>query len=269
LNGPDNLADYDIILINTSGGKDSQTMMRLVVAECKRQNVNLSKVVAVHADLGRVEWAGTKTLAELQARTYGLRFETVSRNQGDLLDHIEKHGKFPGRVPGGRNIRYCTSDHKRGPVMRVMTALVRELNLDRPVKILNCLGNRAQESRERAAQKPFSWNKLASNKTKRHVWDWLPIHQWQLEEVWTDIWASKVPYHYAYDLGMPRLSCCFCVYASEDALVLSAQHNPELADEYVAVEIKIGHRFTDKLSMAEIVEKAQSASVTSVADWAA
>lgn len=267
--GPDNLADYDIILVNTSGGKDSQTMMRFVVDECIRQNVDPSKIVAVHADLGRVEWAGTKLLAELQAMIYGLRFETVSRRQGDLLDHIEKHGKFPGRVPGGRNIRFCTSDHKRGPVQRVMTALVRELALDRPVKILNCLGNRAQESRERAAQKPFSWNKLASNKTKRHVWDWLPIHQWTLDEVWADIRESEVPYHYAYDLGMPRLSCCFCVYASEEALVLSAQHNPVLADQYVEVEVKIGHRFTQALSMGEIVEKARTATVTSVADWAA
>jgi 3'-phosphoadenosine 5'-phosphosulfate sulfotransferase (PAPS reductase)/FAD synthetase len=266
---PGNLAGYDIILINTSGGKDSQTMMRFVVNECIRQGVELNKVVAVHADLGRVEWAGTKALAELQSKFYGLRFEVMSRLQGDLLEHIEKHGKFPGRVPGGRNIRFCTSDHKRGPVQRLMTALVRELDLDRPVKILNCLGNRAQESRERAAQKPFSWNKQASNKTKRHVWDWLPIHQWQLEEVWADIWASKVPYHYAYDLGMPRLSCCFCVYAGEEALILAAQHNPVLADQYVEVEIKIGHRFTDKLSMAEIVEKARTTTVTSVADWAA
>jgi 3'-phosphoadenosine 5'-phosphosulfate sulfotransferase (PAPS reductase)/FAD synthetase len=268
LSGPGQLADYDIILINTSGGKDSQTMMRLVVEAARREGV-LDRVVAVHADLGRVEWQGTKTLAALHASMYGIRFIVTSRRQGDLLDHIEKHGKFPGRVKGGRNIRFCTSDHKRGPVQRVMTALVRELDLDRPVKLLNCLGNRAQESRERAAQSPFSWNKNASNKTRRHVWDWLPIHEWRVEEVWADIWTSKVPYHYAYDLGMPRLSCCFCVYAGEDALVLAAQHNPELADAYVAVELKIGHRFQDALSMATIVEKARTETVKTVADWAA
>lgn len=243
-------------------------MMRVVVEAARRDGV-LDRVVAVHADLGRVEWSGTKELAALQAAHYRLRFEVVSRRQGDLLDHIEKHGKFPGRVPGGRNIRFCTSDHKRAPVQRVMTMLVRELALDRPARVLNCMGNRAQESRERAAQSPFAVNKYATNKTKRHVWDWLPIHQWTLDEVWADIRAHDVPHHYAYDLGMPRLSCCFCVYASEDALVLSAQHNPELADEYVRVEIKIGHRFTHELSMSEVVELAQTQQVAAVADWAA
>lgn len=243
-------------------------MMRLVVDAARRQGV-LDRVVAVHADLGRVEWSGTKTLAELQSSMYGLRFEAVSRRQGDLLDHIEKHGKFPGRIKGGRNVRFCTSDHKRGPVMRVMTMLVRELGLDRPARILNCMGNRAQESRERAAQSPFAVNRYATNKTKRHVWDWLPIHQWTLDEVWADIRAHSVPHHYAYDLGMPRLSCCFCVYAGEDALILAAQHNPELADEYVRVEIKIGHRFQHNLSMAEVVEKARTTTVESVVAWAA
>jgi hypothetical protein len=47
--------------------------------------------VVVHCDLGpRVEWDGTRELAEEQARHYGLRFEVVSRPQGDILDEVRQ-----------------------------------------------------------------------------------------------------------------------------------------------------------------------------------
>ena len=42
---------------------------------------------------------------------------------------------------------------------------------------------------------------------------------------------------------MPRLSCCFCIYAPPEALLLSGYHNRALLDEYVRVEAAIGHAF--------------------------
>lgn len=257
------LTKFDLILLNTSGGKDSQTMMRVVCAEAKRTGV-LDRVVAVHADLGRVEWQGTKDLAATQAAHYGLRFELVKRNQGDLLDHIEARGMFPGPAT-----RYCTSDHKTSQVYRVMTRLVAERRLYRPMRILNCLGLRAEESAKRAKDLPYSWNKYASNKTKRHVWNWLPIHGWTETEVWQDIRTHDVPHHWAYDRGMPRLSCCFCVYATKEYLMLAAQLNPGLAAEYVEVEARIGHNFQEHLTVAEVVEDAKTAEITSIGNWAA
>lgn len=258
------LRDYDVVLVNTSGGKDSQTMLRRVARLAALQGVT-ARLVVVHADLGRVEWKGTRELAEAQALLYGLRFEVVRRSQNDLLDHIEARGKFPSSAA-----RYCTSDHKRGPIRTLMTRLVRELALDRPVKILNCMGLRAQESSARAKKVPFRFDASASTKTTRHVWEWLPILDMTLTEVWDDIRASGVPHHPAYDLGMPRLSCCFCVLAPKSALVLAAQHNPELAAEYAAVEVRIGHRFKNDLSMAEVIEAAAaSPTITEASDWAA
>lgn len=270
MNGPENLDSYDIILINTSGGKDSQTMMRVVVDAARRTGA-LDRVVAVHADLGRVEWKGTKELARTQAEHYELRFEVVARSQNDLLDHIESRGMFPSS-----DARYCTSDHKRGPIRKLMTALVRELSLDRPARILNCMGLRAQESPARAKKEVLRYDQPASGKgTVRQVWEWLPILDWTLNEVWSDIRHSGVAHHPAYDLGMPRLSCCFCVLATKSALVLAAQQNPELAAEYAAVEERIGHQFRGKpgtknsLSMVEIIDAARSETVVTVANWAA
>ena len=84
--------------------------------------------------------------------------------------------------------------------------------------------------------------------------DWLPLHAWTTEQVWQRIKASGVRYHPAYDLGMPRLSCCFCIFSPRSALLLAGKHNPELLAEYVAVEKQIGHRFRKELSLTEVQE---------------
>lgn len=244
-----NLPWYDCIVVNSSAGKDSQAMLDLVVRQAEALGVK-QKVVVVHADLGRAEWKGTKELAEFQATHYGVRFEVVRRRQGDLLDHVRQRGKWPSSTA-----RYCTSDHKRGQVARLLTSLTQEAKRDgvrgRRVRILNCLGLRAEESPARSKRLPFSLDRRATN-GKRVVHTWLPLHDWTTEEVWAAIRASGVPHHPAYDLGMPRLSCCFCIFAPKKALVLAGIHNRQLLDEYVAVEDAIGHRFRKELSLVEV-----------------
>lgn len=259
------LADYDIIIINSSAGKDSQAMLDLVVQQAESEQV-LDRVVVFHADLGRAEWKGTAELAAEHADHYGVRFEKIKRPQGDLLEHVESRGMWPSSTA-----RYCTSDHKRGQGRKVMTLLVRELGLDRPAKVLNCMGFRREESPARRKKDPFRYDRPASGKgTVRQVWEWLPILEWTVDDVWQRIADAGTRHHWAYDLGMPRLSCCFCVLASRSALVLAARHNPELADEYVRIEHTIDHRFTVAHSMAEIVaEAADGSTPVTIEDWTA
>ena len=114
------LRDYDWLVVNSSAGKDSQAMLDVVAQQAKNEGV-LDRLVVVHADLGRVEWPGTRELAERQARHYGVRFEVVKRQQGDLLDYVEKRGRWPSPAQ-----RYCTSDLKRGPVTKLFTRLTAE-----------------------------------------------------------------------------------------------------------------------------------------------
>ena len=244
------LGDYDIVLINSSAGKDSQAMLDVVYHKAIEQNYDLDKMVVVHADLGKVEWQGTRELAEEQADHYGLRFIAVDgvTKEGDLLDHIEAKGMFPDSAR-----RWCTSDHKRAKIDKVFTRLVNESGIEgRRVRILNCLGFRAEESPARAKRIPFSMNMRASNKTKRVIYDWLPVHDMLEGAVWDRIRKSGVPYHKAYDLGMPRLSCVFCVFAPKHQLEIAGKHNPELLSEYVRVEDKIGHSFRKDFKIAEV-----------------
>jgi 3'-phosphoadenosine 5'-phosphosulfate sulfotransferase (PAPS reductase)/FAD synthetase len=258
------LTRYDWIVINSSAGKDSQAMLDFVVEQADRAKVPRRRLVVAHADLGRVEWPGTRQLAQEQAQHYGLEFFAVKRPQGDLLEHIAQRGMFPSP-----SCRWCTSDHKRAQIHKVFTLLTARSRPGPgdPVRILSCMGLRAQESPARAKRFPFSHDERASN-SKRLVDVWLPIHTWSVEQVWRRIRASGVRHHPAYDLGMPRLSCCFCIFAPRSALLLAAKHNPELLAEYVQVERQIGHRFRVELPLADI-QKAleQGEEPGPISDW--
>lgn len=329
------LERYDWIVVSTSGGKDSQTMLRRVVDLCEPLGIK-SRIVAVHADMGQVEWPGVPELAREQASHYGVRFELVSRPQGDLLQHVldrsktlKARAKVAPPVPSPTNRyctshhksdqiskvytqlaaetraagtppvpsptnRYCTSDHKRDQVAKVLTTLAtesrkgeavmpwmkpsqryctsdhkrdqqakllvrlaNESGRGRRVRILQCMGMRAAESPARAKLRPFYLDKRTSN-GKKTVHIWLPIHGLTEAEVWADVKASGVRSHWAYDIGMPRLSCCFCIYAPKPALVLAAKHMPELAQKYIEVEREVGYSFRQGLPMAEVVRAAES-----------
>ena len=71
----------------------------------------------------------------------------------------------------------------------------------------------------------------------------------------TTIRDNNLPYHYAYDLGMPRLSCCFCIFSPADALLLAGHHNPALLERYVEVEQKIKHSFKKDFDIQKIKEQ--------------
>jgi 3'-phosphoadenosine 5'-phosphosulfate sulfotransferase (PAPS reductase)/FAD synthetase len=239
------LSTWDVIVINTSAGKDSQAMMDYVCEIAREQGV-MDRVIAVHADLGRVEWKGTRELAEEQCAHYGLKLHVVRREKGDLLTQIEEREMFPD----SQN-RYCTSDQKRDQIAKVFTQIVKQLNLGRQVRILNCMGLRAEESAMRA-KKPGMVIDPRNTNAKREVTVWLPIHHWLVGEVWNRIKLSGVRHHPAYDLGMPRLSCVFCVFAPKAALMIAGKANPELLDEYCRVEEKIDHTFRNGFKISEV-----------------
>lgn len=253
------LKSYDWIMVNSSAGKDSQTSLRQVVLEADRQGFPRDRIVVVHADLGETlegnsyEWSGVPELAGRQAAHYGLRFEVVKRRKADgssdsILEYTERRGAWPSST-----VRFCTSEFKRTPCRRVITQLDREIRTDRKqqIRVLQVFGFRAEESPARAKKANFEHDKRSSTKT-RHVDNWLPIQDWLEGEVWDDIKASGVEHHEAYDLGMPRLSCCFCIFAPREALLVAGEHNRPLLDEYVAVERRINHTFRQELPIAEI-----------------
>jgi len=243
------LTDYDVILIASSAGKDSQAMLDYVAELARAAGVE-DRITVLHNDLGEVEWPGTSELAREQAEHYGYRFEMRHRVQGLLLEQIEARGMWPSA-----NARYCTSDQKRGPARKLITQLVSELGIDRQARVLYCLGLRAEESSGRAKKPVLAIDKAATSGV-REVTTWHPILHWTETQVWDRIKASGVRYHWAYDKGMKRLSCSFCVLASREDLECAARLRPEMASKYAALEERMGHKFKADLSMKDIVASA-------------
>lgn len=240
-----NLHQYDIVIINSSAGKDSLCAIWEMCRLADDQLYPRDRIVVSHQDLGEMEWKGTKELAQRQAELFGLRFHCSKRKDKNgieetLLEYVERRGKWPSNKQ-----RYCTSDFKRGPGATVVTKLIKE------GYVLYVFGFRKDESPSRAKKDVFKVNFRLSTKA-RHVHEYLPIHEWTKEQVWKTITENNLPYHPAYDLGMPRLSCCFCIFSPFDALVTAGKANPELLDRYVKVEQKIGHSFRKDLKIQDV-----------------
>lgn len=272
------LASYDVILANISGGKDSQAALDETVRAADAAGVR-HRIVTVFCDLGdEDEWPGTRELAAEHAAHYGVRHEVVRREIAtaggrrvpqSLSEHIEARGMWPDAAR-----RYCTSDMKRAPVHRLMTRLAGEKRAAgitrRRVRILNVLGLRAQESPGRALLAPFARDQRATNQTVRLVDQWLPVHDWDARQVWDRIASAGTRPHPVYAAGMPRLSCRFCVLASRSALVLAARLDPDGAERRAEMEERMGHRFRNDLAMRDIVAEAKTApGPAAVEDWAA
>lgn len=261
-----NLHDYNIIIINSSAGKDSLCALFAINEIANEQKYPKQKIWVSHQDLGKMEWVGTKELAEEQAIYFGFNFiiskrRTKSGAEETLLDYVRRRKKWPSSKQ-----RWCTSDFKRGPGARVVTHLTKGIKAKH--KVLYVFGFRSQESPQRAKKVVLKLNTSKITTKKREVWEYNPILDWTLIFVWGIINANKLPYHYAYDLGMPRLSCILCIFSPFDALVIGGINNPEVLDEYIEVEIFVKHDFRKGFKIASVKEAIMSGYVPKkISDW--
>ena len=152
------------------------------------------------------------------------------RGPAQIVDMVERRGMFPSP-----KYRQCTSDLKRGPIEKEIRRI---LNVRHQVLIVNCMGLRAEESSARAKQQAFKRN-ARNSKAGREWYDWLPIHDMLVDEVWSTIKAAGQEPHWAYGAGMTRLSCCFCIMASRQDLKTAARLNPTLFQRYVETERRL------------------------------
>jgi 3'-phosphoadenosine 5'-phosphosulfate sulfotransferase (PAPS reductase)/FAD synthetase len=202
--------------------------------------------------LGHFPRASTRSCTSFFKRDQGQRaVNELAREvkaQG-FLEQVEERGMW-----SSQSQRLCTSNNKRDPAATAITALADEARQEgekRIPRILQCFGFRAQESPRRRKMNVFAPDKRISN-SRKTVDVWLPIHDWLVEQVWARIKTAGTRHHYAYDRGMTRLSCRFCIFAPKSQLMISARLNPELFQEYVDLEKKIGHRFRMELALADV-----------------
>lgn len=208
-----------------SGGKDSQAMYLYL-----KKIIPKDQLIVIHADLGHVEWEGTFKHIE---NTVSHEIVKV-RAKKSFFEMVEHRTMWPSSMS-----RQCTSDLKTKPIFDEIKKIMKEKGVN---TIVNCMGLRAEESSARAKKAVFEYNEKQSAKTKnRHVYNWNPVFNWSTREVFRFILDNEQKPHWAYEKGMSRLSCCFCILANRQDLKESSMHNPALLDEYEKLEKKIGH----------------------------
>lgn len=243
LAGEPDLRTYDLILINTSGGKDSEVSMALAVERAKKQKA-FERVMAVHAVLHGMEWPGVLELVQKQCEHFGIPLELVEAGGRwpSWYDYSAHRKEWPGF-----GTRFCTRGWKSTPIDKLVTQikkLYQKVTGKKQIRVLQVMGMRADESSERA--KRYSVYQHEEHRTNSERWTdlWLPLYDWTAPQVWKFIRAHKLPYHHVYDLGMERLSCAFCPLAGRHEIVQAARVawdiDPALLDRIVEVEAAVG-----------------------------
>jgi len=232
-----------LFAINVSGGKDGQASGTVISAL-----VPPERQVYVHASLGYAEWPGALEAAQAQAMHAEAEF-LVTQGKRDFIEMVlDRHAKRPDAPcwPSPK-FRLCTSTLKTTPLESLIKRTARERGY---TTVVNVMGLRAEESRNRATKLPCVHNAghsiaervLRSGQTKAgRTWiDYLPIHGYSTEEVFGAIYASGQQAHHAYALGNSRMSCILCHMGCMSDLRNGAQHNPNVYQMYARTEVMTG-----------------------------
>ena len=226
-------------LVSVSGGKDS-TAVYLRALESGRS------FRAVFADTGNEHELTYEYVSQLHERTGGPKVETVradfsvelARHKAYLLREWPKQGIAPeivkaaaalheptgnpyldlciskGRFPS-RMAQFCTGELKEIPIT---TQVVGPMLEDGPV--LQWLGIRAAESRNRAKQPRFNHHESGSM-------IWRPIFDWSIDEVWNIHRKHGISPNPLYAKGMSRVGCMPCINCRKNELRTIADIFPD------------------------------------------
>ncbi len=252
--------------VGHSGGKDSQAMFAAL-----RNIVPADQLHVVHADLGDIEHDGVKAhiLGNIDDKFLHVAqaihadgskkdfFSTVRARRASL----DAQGKLDAPAFPSSAARFCTSDLKTGPIWKVIRAQGQPL-------VVNCVGIRGEESPARAkriaTRGTLQVNKKNTN-SAREAFDFWPIADWTLDQVWAEIADAGQDPHPAYAAGNERLSCVFCIFASKGDLQNGAQARPDLFARYLDLETEVRGTLFNGASLAEKVGEIAGIAITQAA----
>lgn len=249
------------VAIGVSGGKDSQAAALATIRHLDAIGHSGPRVL-IHSDLGSVEWDDSLSVCERLARHLGIELIVVRRAAGDMMDRWEARWAssvrryanletvtlvLPWSTPA---MRFCTSELKT----HIIRAELRRRF--KGVDFVNVTGVRRQESAARARQP------VASPEPDGKSWNWRPISDWTVEQVFAFISDCGLNPHRAYgEFGLSRVSCRFCMMANlEDLTAASAQ--PEAHPIYrrmVQLEIDSSFAFQGSRWLGDIAPHLLSA----------
>ncbi len=184
-------------VIRVSGGKDS-SVAAAVYTEAGGER-------GVFTDTGWEHGSTVETVERL-ARSLSLAVDTVEPPR-DCWRLLEAYG------PPGRDYRWCTQLCKLAPT----GGYIREAGAR-----LVVTGNRALESPSRAREKRLSKSRGAGGGELVAS----PLHEWTALDVFTAVYAKRLPLNPVYEAGIERVGCFNCPSQSIPELEASARLEP-------------------------------------------
>lgn len=231
-----------LFFVGHSGGKDSQAMFAAM-----SKIVPADQLHVVHADLGEVEHLDVKDFIRSNIDGKDLQIAQAIHADGSKKDFfttvrarrasLDAQGRFDAPAFPSSAARFCTSDLKTGPIWKVIRKIAGDAKI-----VVNCVGIRAEESPARAkkieSRGTMNVNTKNTN-SKRQAFDYWPIADWTIDQVWNEIDEKGQERHPAYDAGNDRLSCAFCIFGSRNDLRLAAKTRPELLQKLTDLEADV------------------------------
>ncbi|WP_210358983.1 phosphoadenosine phosphosulfate reductase family protein [Sphingomonas beigongshangi] len=252
------------IVFNLSGGKDSSAAMFAVNLCLDVLGHPRERRMAIHADLGRAEWASTPATVEHIAASAGVPLTVVRRAAGDLVDRwVQRFESGKRRYEAletynligpwsSASLRFCQSEMKAAVIG---PAIARTL---RGEQIISVLGLRRDESHNRAATPIAKADHRYAKAANRHgtaITLWNPIVHWNSDAVFRAHDMLGITLHEAYSIwGATRLSCRYCIFASLHDLTASAAAptNAEIYRELVGIEARSTFPFQPTRWLADV-----------------
>ena len=246
------LAQNVPVAIGISGGKDGsvaawETLLYL------NQIGHSGPRILIHAYLGRAEWKDSARICEQLANYCNTELVVVRRQSGDMVDrwlsrwdaNVTRYTQLQCVkliLPWSTaSMRFCTSELKSAVIARYLT------NRFRNTPIISVTGIRRQESVARAKKPISAVNTRLTNKSRgTSGYDWNPIIDFTVSDVWAIHHRQHLPIHSAYRVyGTSRVSCGFCIMSLEADLKASALclDNHALLSELVDLEITSAYSF--------------------------
>lgn len=241
-----------VFVFNTSSGKDSLCAMDAGMRFLDSIGHPRELRHAMHSDLGRTEWRETPETVERQAAFFELPLILVRREKGDLVSMWEQRyadglplyddlRKIRLRGPwSGPGAKFCQSGQKRDTFVKNLRHLFPNST------VVNVVGVRRDESRDRAKAKTMAYEERLSTPGRTRGIVWNAIAHWTTPEVFAYAKARSLPMHEAYERwGSSRLSCALCVFSSKSDIQATLSHhlNHPLLHTLVGIENRTGFAF--------------------------
>lgn len=236
-------AEWDHVVVNISGGKDSSVLMKWALDRFPKD-----KLIFIHAVID-IDWKETVHTIRKQAKYFCVDVVFVQAVFADgskkgFLNKLTapRRDRVTGEIkqnqyPDMAN-RWCTSELKVAPIHKWIRN-----NLSG--RILNLMGERAEESAQRARLAVVRKDEKLTRKD-RQVWNASPLHEVTESEIWFEIKKHGIPIHPCYSWGVSRASCAICIFSSDREIRIAAKRAPEIVSKYMEAEKKVNHTFRYK-----------------------